>query len=91
MIKCEVIKDFNLRDFDKLKNVQRSSQKNKYGELYVKDIFECDKEMADYLMGGNRANKVVVKVIEIVPEEEKKEEIVSPVEEKPKRKRTSKK
>ena len=83
MIKCEVISRFDLRDFDKLKNIQRKSIDVK-GSLFVGDIFECDKEMADYLLGENYLNKVVVKVIEVIPE--KQEEI------KPKKnKKTSKK
>ena len=82
MIKCEVISRFNLRDFDKLKNIERKSIELK-GSLFVGDIFECDKEMADYLLGKNHLNKVVVKVIEVIPE--KQEEI------KPKKKKTSKK
>ena len=82
MIKCEVISRFDLRDFDKLKNIKRKSIELK-GSLFVGDIFECDKEMADYLTGNNALNKVVVKVIEVIPE--KQEEI------KPKKKKTSKK
>lgn len=69
MIKCEVIKEFTLEKFDKLKNIQRKSIETK-GKLYVGDTFECDKSMADYLLGDNKDKHIVVKVIEVIPEKE---------------------
>lgn len=69
MIKCEVIENFNLKDFAKLKNIQRVA-KNVEGKLFVGDKFECDEAMADYLTGNNVLNKVVVKVIEVVAKNE---------------------
>lgn len=68
MIKCEVIKEFTLAKFDELKNIQRRSISTK-GKLYVGDTFECDKTMADYLLGDNKDKHVVVKVLEVIPEE----------------------
>ena len=93
MIKCEVIENFTLGKFNELKNIVRATNQNKDGWLYVKDTFECDEEMAQYLTGGNDKNKVVAKVLEVIPKETKKEEIIEDVklEEKPKKKRTSKK
>ena len=93
MVKCEVIETFTLGKFNELKNIVRATNQNKEGWLYMKDTFECNDEMAQYLTGGNDKNKVVVKVLEIIPKEEKKEEIFEgvKVEEKPKKKRTSKK
>ena len=67
MIKVEVIKEFTLRDFDKLNNIVRKN-KEEEGRLFVGDTFECTKEMAEYLTGNNPANEVVVKVIEVFPE-----------------------
>jgi hypothetical protein len=67
MIKVEVIEKFTLEDYKKLKNVEKV-QKRKENEFGVKDTFECDKEMVDYLTGNNAFNKTVVKVIEIIPE-----------------------
>lgn len=64
MIKCEVIEKFNLKDFDKLKNIKRVGRDD-YGKLYVGDTFECDEEMAKYLTGDNVFKKVVVEVIEV--------------------------
>lgn len=70
MIKCEVIKEFTLERFDELKNIKRINV-DTYGKLYVGDKFECEKEIADYLLGGNDKNEVVIKVIEFIPEEVK--------------------
>ena len=67
MIKCEVIKEFTLEKFNELKNIQRR-RINTYGKLYDGDIFECTKEMAEYLTGKNDKGNVVVKVIEVIPE-----------------------
>ena len=72
MIKCEVIEEFTLEKFDELKNLVRAREdKNQNKKLYLKDTFECDKEMADYLTGGNSYKKPYVKIIEIIPVEEK--------------------
>ena len=66
MIKCEVIKEFTLGKFEELKNIKRKRIETK-GKLYVGDTFECNKEIADYLMGNNKDNEIVVKVIEVIP------------------------
>lgn len=107
MIKCEVIENFSLKEFDKLKIIERKG-KDTRGQLNKGDIFECDEEMARYLTGENPLNKVVIKVIEVKPKIEKeekqeakdekiasKEEVrgtdTPTIEEKPKKKKTSKK
>ena len=64
MIKCLVIEQFNLKEYDKLKNIVRRCA-NKYGTLYVGDRFEWSKEMAEYLTGKNDKGKIVVKILEI--------------------------
>ena len=72
MIKCEVIEEFTLEKFDELKNLVRAREdKNQNKKLYLKDTFECDKEMADYLTGGNSYKKHYLKKSEIIPVEEK--------------------
>lgn len=90
MIKVEVInEDFTLKKFDELKNIIRKSEEEK-GKLFKGDIFECDEKMVDYLTGNNPLNKVVVKVVEIIPEEKPYE--AEKVEVKPnKKKKHSKK
>lgn len=69
MIKCEVIENFRLGDFKKLKNVVRKG-KSLEGYLYKGDTFECDEEMAKYLTGHNKLNKSFVKIIELIPNNE---------------------
>lgn len=95
MVKVEVIEEFTLEKFDELKNLVRAKdEKVEENLLKVGDTFECDKKMADYLTGNNPLNKVVVKVIEIMPEKEIQKAIDEAVQEekiKPTRKRTSKK
>ena len=67
MIKVEVIENFTLEDYSKLKNVKKviSRKENEFG---ARDTFECDEKMVDYLTGNNALKKVVVKVIEVEPE-----------------------
>ena len=73
MIKVEVIEEFTLAKFDEIKNIVRSkSTKNEYGRLYVGDIFECKEDMAKYLTGENAKNKIVVKILEVIPIKEEK-------------------
>lgn len=74
MIKVKAIEKFTLKDFSKLRNIKRNKLDIK-GTLFVGDEFECDKEMADYLLGNNPLNKQVIELVEITPEksEEKPE------------------
>ena len=82
MIKVEVIEKFSLKEFNKIQNVKRTSVDEK-GKLFVGDTFECDEEMAKYLLGDNPLKRAVVKIIEVEPKEEEKiEEIIEqPIEE----------
>lgn len=69
MIKCKVIESFTLEKFDELKNLKKANPVlNEHKKLYVNDTFECSKEMAEYLLGGNSRKRIVVKIIEIIPE-----------------------
>lgn len=71
MIRCETIRDFDLKDFAKLKEIERKNpNKNKEGKLYEGDTFKCDSEMAKYLTGNNKDKITVVKIIEVEPEKE---------------------
>lgn len=74
MIKVEVInEDFTLERFGELKNIVRKNKEEK-GKLFKGDVFECSEELCDYLSGNNPLKKAVVKVIEIKPKKEIKEE-----------------
>lgn len=69
MIKCEAIKQFTLERFDELRNIKRNSI-DKKGTLYIGDTFECDEELANYLMGNNTKGEKVVRIIEVEPKKE---------------------
>ena len=68
MVKVKVIKDFEYKDFGLIKDLKRNSFNNEYGKLYKEDIFECTKEIAEYLMGKNEQGVKVVRVIEVIPD-----------------------
>lgn len=70
MIKVEVIENFTLEKFNEITNLVRHGGYDKNGFLNKGDTFECTKEMAEYLTGGNEKGKVVVKVIEVIPEKQ---------------------
>ena len=77
MVKVEAIKEFTLEKFDKLENIKRNKQfQYEDKKIYIGDTFECDEEMAKYLTGGNSKNKIVVKVLEVVPDEPINEPII---------------
>lgn len=90
MIKVEVLEDFTLGRFDELKNIQRKSKEEK-GRLFTGDIFECKKDLADYLIKTNSLGRAFVRIIEIVPEtkertqkivkEAKEKDLIKPLEE----------
>ena len=66
MIKVEVIEDFDLKDFSKIKNLKRRCMEYP-NKLFKGDIFECSKETCEYLKGKNKYKKPYVKVIEVKP------------------------
>lgn len=91
MVKVEVIKNFTLGRFNELKDIERAKL-NTYGKLYVGDKFECEKDLADYLLGNNNIKQVVVKLIEIEPSKKVEEEKIAVEEEiKEPKKKTKKK
>lgn len=68
MIKVKALREFTYGKFDKITNLERyDKEKNQDGRLYEKDTFECTDDMAKYLTGG--CGYVLVKVIEVIPEE----------------------
>lgn len=96
MIRLEVIENFRLKEFSKLKKLERKG-KEEAGKLFVGDTFECDEQLQKYLLGDNPIGRAVVKVIKIVPEKEEiteeklptdqTGEEITKVEEKPKKKK----
>ena len=92
MIKVEANQQFTLDDFEKIKpSLVRKTPNDKDGTLYKGDTFICDREMADYLTGKNERGYVVVDIIEVIPDKVKEEKPEPKIEEKPKKKKTSKK
>lgn len=68
MIKVKALREFTYGKFDKITNLERyDKEKKQDGRLYEKDTFECTDDMAKYLTGG--CGYVLVKVIEVIPEE----------------------
>ena len=67
MIKVKALQDFTLEKFDDIQNIKRASARNKYGNIYLGDIFECNDKMAKYLTGDNDQKITVVKVLELEP------------------------
>lgn len=91
MVKVEVTEEFTLERFNELKDIQRISREQA-GRLYVGDTFYCEKDIAEYLTGGNAKNKTVVKVLEVEPKKEIEPDIKIEVKEqaKPKKKKSKK-
>ena len=73
MIKCEATETFTLSKFNELKNIVRKCD-NTEGKLYKGDVFECDRKLADYLLGNNTYNKGFIKILEIIPDKKVKKE-----------------
>lgn len=66
MIKVQAIQEFSFSSIDKINNLKRKSiEKDNY--IFKGDIFECNKEMYEYLTGKNEGGHVVVKIIEYKP------------------------
>lgn len=87
MVKVEVIKNFTLARFREIANLERKGREV-HGKLFTGDIFECSKDLADYLTGNNMYKEAFVKIIEVAKKEPTKEaKIIEEVikEEKPKK------
>ncbi len=66
MIIVEAIETFSLGEFDKIIIEKRQCLDTK-GQIYKGDTFIVDEKMLDYLLGNNKLNKKVVKIVEIIP------------------------
>ena len=80
MIKVEAIKPFTLGRFNEITNIVRKGADTP-GLLNTGDTFECSKDLAEYLTGKNDRGMVVVKVIEVIPDEVVEEKAEEKVEE----------
>ena len=94
MVRAEVTTEVDVGRFDEITEViRKNAQNDTKGHLFIGDIVLCNNEIAEYLNGNNRNEESYVKIIEYIPDNEKKsqkeskKEVVK--EEKPK-KRTRK-
>lgn len=67
MVKVEVIENFTLGEFNRVKNLVRKNGEVKGNLLNAGDIFECDEDMYKYLTETNALKKPFVKLIEVIP------------------------
>jgi len=82
MIKCKATEEFSLNRFNEIVNLVRyDNEKKEKGMIYINDEFECQKDLADYLLGDNLLKRCVIQVLEVIPIEEKKKEVITKVEE----------
>lgn len=90
MIKCEVIEQFTLNDYQKLSNVNKKVDTDN-NFFTIGDTFECDKQMADYLTGKNAKGKTVVKILQVEPVKNDNAELLKQAYIKTTKKKNSKK
>ena len=65
MIKVRALEQFYFGRYNEIRNIVRKNR-NENGRIFEGDVFECTKEIADYLCGGNSLNKSVVEIVEVV-------------------------
>lgn len=90
MIKLKAKETFTLGQFKELKNLKRHNvNQNQDGWLYKDDEFECEENLAKYLLNetGNPINRAVAEIIEYIPQKKAEEKPVKEI----KRKTTTKK
>lgn len=71
MIKVKALSSFTLSRFNEIKDLERKIQ-DVEGKLNKEDVFKCEKDLAEYLLGKNHYNKAFVKIIEVIPEKKGK-------------------
>ena len=89
--KVTAIENFTYTDFYEVVFIEKENYN--YHWIYKGDVFLCDKDRYEYLTGNNAKKMVVVKLDEILVEEEKQDAEKEAVafKEKTTRKRASKK
>lgn len=75
MIKLQALEDFTLGRIKEVKNLERYQDRtHQENKIEYKDIFECEKDLAYYLLNEkgfeNPIDRAVVEIIEIIPEKE---------------------
>jgi len=76
MIKVKALENFWCGRFNEIKNIVRATSTDEEKHLIKGDVFECNNDLATYLLNeeGNKnpVNRALVEVIEIKPELEVK-------------------
>ncbi len=76
MVRAEVTEDVDVGKFNEITEViRKNAQNDTEGHLFVGDIVLCNDEIAEYLNGNNRNKVSYVKIIEVIPEYTKNEEV----------------
>lgn len=73
MIKLKAKESFTLGRFAEIRMIERVNAQDKDGHIGKGDLFECEKDLAKYLLNEtpNPANRAVVEKVETIPEEKK--------------------
>lgn len=73
MIKVKALEGFTLGRFSEIKIVERANPNDVNGHITKGDIFECPEDLAKYLTNEtvNPANRALVELIEVAPEQKK--------------------
>lgn len=73
MIKLKAKESFTLGRFAEIKMIERVNSQDKDGHIGKGDLFECEKNLAKYLLNEipNPVNRAVVETVETIPEEKK--------------------
>ncbi len=92
MIKVKVIENFYFGKYNEVENIVKANNKAISNHFEKGDTFECQKDIADYLIKDNKLHKPFVEIIEIIPDTKRKKEVETEIvnEEKPKRTRRTK-
>lgn len=92
MIKVKVIENFSFGRYNEVENIIKVNGKGISNYFEKGDIFDCQKDIADYLIKTNKFGKPFVQIIEVIPDKKTKKEAdtKSVDDEKPKRTRKTK-
>ena len=77
MIKVKVIEDFFFGRYNEVKNIVKANNKGISNHFEKGDTFECQKDVAEYLVKDNKLGKPFVEIIEIIPDKKETKKQVS--------------
>lgn len=68
MIKVKVIEEFYFGRYNEVENIVKANNKGINNHFEKGDTFECQKDIADYLVKDNKLGKPFVEIVEIIPD-----------------------